>query len=167
MKEDDDANENSNEVSNGDSTSDEEGQEKTNDSDEKLRDKDKHNRETKRNVPKATSTSFDTDTQETGKTAKSGRRVKSIQNDVEPSQGKSKKPSTKEGTKPLQIQLAVQSNPVRKSTFPPLIENASSPYAMKQSMSDPVKLRMSHGASSPGKRSKSRGKELEIANRGS
>ena len=156
-------------TNNGFSTSDEDVQENANEATEDATEKDTMNekrrkKETRRNVPKATRTSFDNDSE----ASKSGGRVRSIQNDLS-LQGRSKKVLPKESAKPLPVPL-VQSNSasgVRKSAFPPLIEYSSSPYASKQqSTTDPVKLRMSHGANTPA-RSKSRAKELETANRGS
>ena len=161
---------------NNDDSSDEDNQENADDNIEDSAKMDgtrekKAKRENKRNVPKATSTTFDTDSEEISKATKSGGRVRSIHNDLA-LQGRSKRMTTKETARPITIPLTSQmnsSNGIRKSTFPPLIENSSSPYASKQSMPDPVKLRMSHGASTPAAgRSKSRGREQEgVANRGS
>ena len=155
-------------TNNGYSTSDEDTQENTNGGTEEkdtIHEKE-HKKETRRNVPKATRTTFDNDPE----ASKTGGRVRSIQNDLS-LQGRSKKVLTKESAKPLLIPLVGQSNSAsgtRKSAFPPLIEYSSSPYASKQSTTDPVKLRMSHGANTPAaNRSKSRAKELEVANRGS
>ena len=158
-------------ANNGYSASDEDAQENSNQRTEDATEKDTMNdkrreKETRRNVPKATRTSFDSDSE----ASKTGGRVRSIQNDLS-LQGRSKKVLTKESAKPLPVPLIAQSNSasgIRKSAFPPLIEYSSSPYASKQSTTDPVKLRMSHGANTPAaNRSKSRAKELEVANRGS
>ena len=157
-------------ANNGYFTSDEDAQENANERTEDAEEKDmnekRRKKETRRNIPKATRTSFDSDSE----ASKTGGRVRSIQNDLS-LQGRSKKVLTKESAKPLPVPLTGQSNSasgIRKSAFPPLIEYSSSPYSSKQSTTDVVKLRMSHGANTPvANRSKSRAKELEVANRGS
>ncbi len=82
---------------------------------------------------------------------------------------KSRENVTKDG--PPALTLPGSASLQRKSVFPSLIENSNSPYAAKQSLtsSESVKLRMTHGASSAVKRTKSRSKDkdAEVNNRGS
>ncbi len=128
-------------------------------------------KDTKRGtVPKATNVSFELDPQERAKSSKTSPiKVRSAQmHSALQTRLRSAHATGKERGRPTKVPYP-HSATHRRSTFPALVDHTRSPYRVNQALSpDPVKLRMSHGPTSPTvKRGPLSAKEREPGNRGS